>query len=139
MANNNKVAFSLEGYRFTRALLDFNISEGAKFELDFVPSGVYDPKKRQYLLSFDTIIKSIEQNKNVIEVSCEAVYEFKEEVDLDQIPEHFYPNSLAIIFPYIRAFVSTLSLQANIHPVVLPTVNMMGLTSDLKNATRIKE
>ena len=56
-----------------------------------------------------------------------------------EIPDFFYPNSLAIIFPYIRAFVSTLTLQANVRPIVLPTVNLMGLTDMLRKETTVEE
>lgn len=35
---------------------------------------------------------------------------------LEDIPDYFYANSIAILFPYVRAFVSTVSLQANIPP-----------------------
>ncbi|MBQ2321387.1 MAG: protein-export chaperone SecB, partial [Bacteroidales bacterium] len=45
-------------------------------------------------------------------------------------------NSVAIIFPYIRAFVSTISLQANVNPIVLPTINLTGLTGELKRQTK---
>lgn len=54
---------------------------------------------------------------------------------LEEIPTFFYPNSLAILFPYVRAFVSTLSLQANVRPVMLPTINLMGLTDRLRAQT----
>lgn len=55
----------------------------------------------------------------------------------NEIPNYFYANSLAIIFPYIRAFVSTITLQSNMHPIVLPTVNLMGLSEKLKRNTDV--
>ena len=58
---------------------------------------------------------------------------------LEEIPGFFYPNSLAIIFPYVRAFVSTITLQANVHPVMLPTLNLIGLTEELRSNTRNAE
>ena len=60
-------------------------------------------------------------------------------VQIADIPEYFYPNSLAIVFPYVRAFVSTITLQANMQPVVLPTINLMGLTEELKEKTTVIE
>ena len=64
---------------------------------------------------------------------------FNGSTSIEDIPEYFYPNSIAIIFPYIRAFVSTLSLQANVKPIVLPTINLIGLTNELKENTSIIE
>lgn len=66
-------------------------------------------------------------------------FTFEDNISKNDIPDYFYPNSFAIIFPYIRAFVSTISLQANVQPVVLPTINLMGLTDSLKNKTEVIE
>lgn len=60
-------------------------------------------------------------------------------ITIADIPEYFYPNSLAIVFPYVRAFVSTITLQANVQPVVLPTINLMGITEELKEQTTVIE
>ena len=75
----------------------------------------------------------------VVGVSCVASFSFENVHELSDIPDYFYPNSIAILFPYIRAFVSTMSLQANIQPILLPTVNLIGLTDDLKNNTKVSD
>lgn len=46
-----------------------------------------------------------EDNKPIVRIVCTATFEFKEVLEIDAIPEYFYPNSLAIVFPYVRAFV----------------------------------
>lgn len=43
---------------------------------------------------------------------------------------------MAILFPYIRAFVSTVTLQANVMPILLPTVNLSSLESRLRENTK---
>ena len=67
-----------------------------------------------------------------------AQYEFRNEIAFEQIPDFFYANSIAIIFPYIRAFISTLTLQANFVPIVLPTLNLTPLRQQLKSNTSVK-
>ncbi|EXZ22215.1 pretranslocase subunit SecB family protein, partial [Bacteroides fragilis str. S13 L11] len=57
---------------------------------------------------------------------------------LAEIPNFFYPNSIAILFPYVRAFVSTLTLQANIKPILLPTLNLSSLQDTLRENTTTK-
>lgn len=136
----NEVAFRLEGYKFTKATLNFDIPQKAELTITFNPSGKFYEKERRYELFFDTIIFCKEVNMTVIEVSCTATFCFKDKVRLHEIPDFFYPNSLAILFPYIRAFVSTLSLQANSSsPIILPTVNLMGLTDELRTETSVAE
>lgn len=137
--NNKEVAFRLDNYKFTKATLNFDIPKDAEFVIDFKPSGKLKEIKGTYDLSFDTIVKCEETDTIIVEVSCIAQFSFKNEIKFEEIPDFFYPNSLAILFPYIRAFVSTLSLQANSSPMILPTVNLMGLTEKLRDNTSVVE
>ena len=132
-----KATFNLDSYHFTNAYLDFNIPSNAELNIAFKPKGKFFAKKARYMLYFDVLVECKETNTDVIKVSCEATFTFGDSVSINDIPDYFYPNSLAIIFPYVRAFVSTITLQANIQPVVLPTINFMGLTESLKSQTEI--
>lgn len=38
--------------------------------------------------------------------------------------EKYYANALSILYPYARAVVSTYTANANIEPLILPTVNI---------------
>ena len=38
-------------------------------------------------------------------------------------------NSIAILFPYLRAIVSTFTANANIQPLILPPINIVKLVS----------
>ena len=132
-----KAAFKLDNYHFTKASLDFNIPNDAELNISFNPKGVFYAKDARYDLVFDVTVECVETNTDVVKVSCEASFSFGNTVSIEDIPDYFYPNSLAIVSPYVRAFVSTISLQANVQPVVLPTVNLMGLTEKLKEQTKI--
>ena len=137
--NNKEVAFRLDNYKFTKATLNFDIPKDAEFVIDFKPSGKLKEEEGTYDLSFDTIVKCEETDTIIVEVSCIAQFSFMDRIKFEEIPDFFYPNSLAILFPYIRAFVSTLSLQANSSPIILPTVNLMGLTEVLRENTSVVE
>lgn len=134
-----EVAFRLETYRFTKASLNFNLPDQAELNVAFTPRGVFYPKEARYELMFDATIACKETNTTVFDVSCFASFSFKNVHTLDEIPDFFYPNSIAILFPYVRAFISTMSLQANVQPVILPTINLMGLTEDLKKQTKVSD
>ena len=136
---SNEVAFKLDTYRFQKAFLNFDIPDKTELSINFMPSGKYYEKDNRYELSFDVLVTCKETNSTVISVSCIASFTFNSKVKFNDIPEFFYPNSLAILFPYIRAFVSTISLQANVTPIILPTVNLMGLTEELRTKTSITE
>lgn len=133
-----KAAFKLDTYKFKKASIDFNIPNNAELNISFNPKGVFYQKENRYELSFDTIITCKETGTPVINISCVAYFSFRGTVSLNEIPDFFYPNSIAILFPYIRAFVSTISLQANTRPILLPTINLIGLTDKLRSNTVAK-
>lgn len=131
------VAFKLDGYQFTKVSFDLDIPNQAELIIAFNPKGTFHPKGNLYELNFDTIVTCKETSKDIISISCVATFTLKDCTSIDDIPEFFYPNSLAIIFPYVRAFVSTISLQANVKPILLPTINLMGLTETLRTQTQV--
>lgn len=135
--NTEKATFRLDAYRFTKASMDFDIPNPSELTISFYPRGEFHEDRACYNLFFDVVVDCKERRTSVVKVSCEASFSFDKVCELKDIPEYFYPNSLAIIFPYIRAFVSTLSVQANMFPIVLPTVNLTGLTGTLKEKTEV--
>ncbi|RKI41092.1 hypothetical protein D7V86_13910 [bacterium D16-51] len=41
--------------------------------------------------------------------------------------ERFKPNAVAILFPYVRALISTYTANANVAPLILPPININRL------------
>lgn len=132
-------AFKIDSYHFIKASLNFDIPDNATLNIEIFPSGVYHQSEGRFVLDFVVKIVCEENQTEVVNVNCRAVFLFSEQMQLEEIPGFFYPNSLAIVFPYVRAFVSTITLQANVHPVILPTLNLMGLTEELRSNTRNAE
>lgn len=132
----NKAAFQLIGYRFDKVSLDFcDITNDVNYEIEFSPSGKYSQREGVFVLTFAFDARLDGSDKSVISIECSAGFKFNEVISFNDIPDYFYPNSIAIIVPYIRAFVSTVSLQANIKPIILPTLNLTGLKDILKSNT----
>lgn len=133
-----EATFSLKGYAITKAVLNLEgIPASCTFNLDFEPSGVYESNSGCYTLSL--IFKAkCDNGIEAINIKVQATYQFKEILNFNEIPPYFYSNSIAIIFPYIRAFVSTITLQANVSPIMLPTLNISALEDVLKSNTIVK-
>jgi preprotein translocase subunit SecB len=132
--------FTLENYIFDKIELDVqNINIGDTISLSFNPFGTYTSKNGVFELCFT--FKALVQSKEkpIVHVSCNAKFKFKNNLDFNDLPPFFFSNSIAILFPYIRAMVSTLTLQANIPPIVLPTMNLTSLSQQLKSNTTIRE
>ncbi|WBV59480.1 protein-export chaperone SecB [Chryseobacterium camelliae] len=123
----NKVAFSLERHIFRKVNIDLDNKSSQNLQIAFNPSGEFEVEKSLFNLKFDFEAKSDDTKNPFINIEFKAVFKFENVKNIEEIPPYFYRNAIAIVFPYVRAFVSTVTLQANIPPVVLPTMNLSPL------------
>lgn len=136
-----KATFSFVDYYFKKAEIVFpkDATEGLELNVSFSPKGTLYVDKRLFVLSLEVVVSldDLDGNKvmDVVSVDCEAKFQFANLLQLADVPGYFYPNSIAILFPYVRAFVSTITLQANVSPIVLPTMNLTNLQEKLRNNT----
>lgn len=133
-------AFAFKDYAFTKVEMNMgDYSDTSPLDLLFSPSGIYDKEAKTFILRFVFTANQGDESKAIVKIVCEATFEFRETLDLEAIPEYFYPNSLAIVFPYVRAFVSSVTLQANMTtPILIPTLNLTQLQSTLKAKTVLR-
>lgn len=134
-----KAAFSLKHYIFEQATLNMQgLQKSEQIHLQFKPSGIYNPQSGTFELSFVFSALRESDKKEIVSVVCNGIFQFAQPIKFEEIPSFFFANAIAILFPYIRSFVSTLTLQANVVPIVLPTMNLTSLQVDLKNNTIVK-
>lgn len=136
-----KAKFALESYSFDE--FEFNSSNNPKEDtsIKIDPSGVLETKSNKYFLVFDfyAFDENVGVDKPYVKCKLQALFNFSEEISsIDDVPPYFYANSIAIVFPYLRSFISSLTIQANIRPVILPTMNLGSLSSPLKENTVVK-
>jgi len=67
-----------------------------------------------------------------------GIFEFKEESNKENLTNFFYTNAPAIIFPYIRAYISSVSALSGLKAINLPVLNLSSLKDQLK-ANTVKE
>lgn len=128
----NTAAFKLENYLFDKVNMDLSkLKAETTFNIDFDPSGEFYTPKDKYILTFIFSAKDDDSGNEVINIRCRATYHFRGLNEGKDIPDYFYNNAIAILFPYVRAFVSTITLQANVAPIVLPTLNLSELKDTL--------
>ena len=138
-----QAAFSFKGFHFDKVKMDFSVLQGNDLRLDIEPQGTFYSEDKTFELFFRFSAIAVGQDEsetgqNVLEVNCVSSFEFKNVETVEDIPDYFFANSLAIVFPYVRAFVSNITLQANIRPLVLPTLNLSGLQDQLRNNMTVK-
>ena len=68
------------------------------------------------------------KNSHLLLLEYESTFKLDDVVDEGFIDSHFpHVNAPAIAFPYMRAFVSTLLLNAGYDPIMLPSVNFSAM------------
>ena len=70
-----------------------------------------------------------------VKAKMTATFNFEKTMALTEIPDYFFTNSIAIVFPYLRAFISNLALQANWEPMIIPILNLSQMAKSLKENT----
>lgn len=132
-----KAAFSLEGYFFNKVNIDFDASTEDELQIHFEPSGLFRQTESDSSYELKIVFSATDKNsqKRMVEIECHAMFRFATRIEFGEIPSYFYGNSIAIVFPYIRAFISTVTLQANFQPLVLPTMNLSSLADPLRENT----
>ncbi len=136
-----KAAFSLETFVFNQVFIDSDKYTGEKFQIDFNASGIYRKSDNKYELSlvFKALHDESQKENFFVRVNCKAIFDFNDDTKELGIPDYFYRNSIAIVYPFIRSFISSLTLQANVKLILLPTMNLSSLEAPLKENTVIIE
>lgn len=135
MKEINKAAFFLESYKVSKfEFVEPNI-EGESINVKFQPSGKFISKESRFVLTFDFFATYSEQDTILINATMNAFFKFQDSIEPDKIPDYFYRNSIAIVFPYLRAFISTLTSVANSKPIILPVMNLSSLEEPLQKNT----
>lgn len=136
--NAEKAAFSILSFRISQVLL--NATEDAKgqeLQVGFTPSGIYNSKSGEFELILNCIMhKSGKHDEPNLKVTLLTYFKFAENLPLAKLPEYFYRNSIAIVYPYLRAYISTLTAQGNNDLIILPLMNLSSLEKPLRENTK---
>lgn len=69
------------------------------------------------------VFKGQEESPFNMEVEVSGFFELEGEDDITR----YEANAIAIMYPYLRAIVSTYTASANIAPVILPAINVNAM------------
>jgi len=127
--------FQFKGFKIIRSVIERNDKEQSKkISLGFSPEGFINKKDSIFQLHLG--IKIEDENKAFnIEINAVGDYYFENKEGLDNLNNYFFVNAPALLFPYIRAYISTLTNLSGFDPINLPTLNMTSLGEDLKKNT----
>ena len=102
----------------------FNRLGNYKIDINFNPSGVILSSLNQFILSIKTDIRDVENGFH-IEILTESTFSYPEDADIEEYKMSlFVTNAPAIVFPYIRAYISSLTALSGLPVLTLPTLIM---------------
>lgn len=135
-SNINKSDFRFEEYKILRSFISIKRDElpDDEYNINISPSGIKSKDR------FDLTLKIEIKDKNEvvsIDITVVGIFYFRENIDIKMLPHYFAVNAPAILFPYIRAYISLLTSLSGVGTVLLPTLNLSSLSKELLN--NIKE
>lgn len=124
-----KSAFKFDGYlvKHSDITITNEPSESEALKVEIVPKGI---KQRN---NFTLILKvSVCNDDKSIEINMEvhAFFSFKDETS--GIGGYFTTNAPALVFPYIRGYISLLTSISGSGTITLPTLNLTSVGNELK-------
>lgn len=108
--------------------LDKKITSKLKTSLDFTSSIIDCEESNRFSITF--LLKL--ENKNFkFSVSAVAQFLTNEVLNKDFLDSSFcYINAPAIAFPYLRTYVSNITLNSGFNPIILPSFNFVSLHNE---------
>ncbi|MFD9626217.1 hypothetical protein [Peribacillus muralis] len=108
--------------------------EGVELDFDFGVTSAFtkDKKNAKITLScklFDEESYSCNESPFFLDIEVDGFFSCTNDIDI----EDFVVNSTAILFPYLRSFVSSFTSQSGIETITIPPVNIYELLTGNNN------
>lgn len=108
---------------------DFN-DNGEPISIDFKLGHGFEKKDNIMQVGLGAkIFENSTENNYPFEISVEILGFFESDND-DINSEGFLPNALAILYPYLRSTITNITANANVQPLILPTINILSYLKD---------
>lgn len=126
----NESSFQFLGYKVLKSFIEIKNSKTKELTINFEPSGIINKPKGSFFLNLVVYIFDDQKNIN-IEVAIKGEFSFK---DGDEHLKNFMlVNAPALLFPYIRSYITALTALSGVPAVTLPTMNLTGLSKKLSD------
>lgn len=104
-----------------------DISDDVEFGIE--PNGIFEEDNKMFILTLNVLVKD---KKSSLEVKMTVTGKFKYETnDIQELVPYLGFNAPAIIFPYIRAYITNITALGGMTPIILPTLNMESVGKEL--------
>ncbi len=102
---------------------------GLSVSIEPLPS--YDVEAGRFILDLDIVV-SYKAEQTLLRLGMSFLFQFQAGLPLADIPPYFYQNSVAIVYPYIRATASSVVMLSNRQSLILPLLNLVEVGNRIK-------
>ena len=105
----------------------------AKIEIH--PQGLINSEKKLFQLSL--LVNVIDKNESFsARIKAVGLFRFENDVVEATLDNYFYINAPAILFPYVRSYISALTALSGMPTFSIPVMNLSYLMEELKANTK---
>jgi preprotein translocase subunit SecB len=132
MDNQVDAVISFQNYRIEK--IDYRINENytsqkdVGFDLDFNINLKISTESHQAAVVLEIIInKDFAKNNQPIFLNVVIIgfYSYDSSLSDEKLNDILKTNAVAILFPYLRGFISNITVNSGMPPVILPTLNII--------------
>lgn len=104
-----------------------DISDDVEFGIE--PNGIFEEDNKMFILTLNVLVKD---KKGSLEVKMTVTGKYEYETnDIQELVPYLGFNAPAIMFPYIRAYITNITALGGMSPIILPTLNMESVGKEL--------
>ena len=130
---HNISKFRFKGYKITHSELNISGEQSENTEYSIGINAKGKAETDNFILTLDVSISS-NDNSTDANVVVEGTFNFNKEISKEILNSLFCANAPAIMFPYVRAYISTLTALSGVDTVVIPTLAMTPLGEEIKES-----
>lgn len=136
MSNTEHASIQFLNFIVKESHIVFNSADNYKIDISLNPKGTINKSINQFVLQISLTVKDLNNGFNV-NMLTESFFGYSSNVDIDKQIDLFSLNAPAIIFPYIRAYISGLTALSGMATLTLPTLNLSQLGEKLKESITV--
>jgi preprotein translocase subunit SecB len=131
----NKSSFQFKGYKVARTLIEIQSGNANELTVNFEPKGTLNNVDNIFNLFLHV---NVFDKDKMVNIELEFIGEYTFTTKDENFNNFLFVNAPAILFPYIRSYITALTSLSGISPITLPTMNLSGLKEKLsKNIEEI--
>lgn len=128
--NTKTARFRMRCYLITNTSIRLTGNEiGEDMNFGIVPEGSFDEAEKTFLLTLNVVATDKDKNLD-LSLIIKGLFEYDTD-DMSELIPYISMNAPAIMFPYIRAYISNITALGGTQPIILPTLNVEGVGLEL--------